>query len=285
MTAGEHWKAIAMLAPAALVMALLFGVGLASAFVESLSGGDGQHYRQLLADGEFLVSLRLTLFVSVTATALSAVAGFLLAVALRPVVMRRPHVMALLQAPVALPHLAMALVVINVASPSGLLARIAYALGWIEMPDQFPALLHDAYGFGIIATYVLKEAPFLALIVLAVLLRTSPEYEALARTLGASRWQRLRYVTLPLAAPALVSSSLVVLAFLFNAFEVPYLLGRPYPAMLSILAQRRFVAVDLAERPAAMAIALVMFVFTIGLCGMYLRVARSLAGEERPTLL
>jgi len=117
--------------------------------------------------------------------------------------------------------------------------------------------------------------------VLAVLLRTSPEYEALACTLGASRWQRLRYVTWPLAAPALLSSSILVLAFLFHAFEVPYVLGRPYPALLPVVAQRRFVAADVAERPAAMAIALVMFVLTVGLCAVYVRVARSLAGGER----
>ena len=82
---------------------------------------------------------------------------------------------------------------------------------------------------------------------LSVLLRVERDYDDVAKTLGASRWQRLRWVTLPLVAPALLSSSVIVLAFIFNAFEIPFLLGRPYPAMLSVVAQRRFLDIDLAQ--------------------------------------
>ena len=208
-----------------------------------------------------------------------------LALALRPAVRRFRFLTALLQAPIAVPHLAMALVAIHLLSPSGLLARLAYAAGWIATPAEFPEFLNDGYGFGIVCVYVLKEAPFVALLTLAVLLRVSPRYEEIAQTLGASRWQRIRYVTLPLAAPGLLSSSVIVLAFIFNAFELPFLLGRPYPAMLPVLAQRTFLDVDLANRPAAMAIALVMFVVTLLVCFVYFRIARVLAGVERPSIL
>ena len=51
---------------------------------------------------------------------------------------------------------------------------------------------------GIILHYVRKEIPFLALIVLAVLFAQPIGYEVVAENLGASRWQRLRYVTIPL---------------------------------------------------------------------------------------
>ena len=77
----------------------------------------------------------------------------------------------------------------------------------------------------------------------------------------------------------------LVLAFIFNSFEIPFLLGRPYPAMLPVLAQRMFLDVDLANRPAAMAIALVMFVITLLVCFVYFRIARVLAGVERPSIL
>ena len=94
--------------------------------------------------------------------------------------------------------------------------------------------------------------------VLGTLLRLGDEYHSMARTLGASSWQRLRYVTLPMVSPAVASSSLVVFAFVFGAFEIPYLLGRSYPAMLSVVAQRQFMNADLIERPAAVAIAIVI---------------------------
>jgi len=179
----------------------------------------------------------------------------------------------------------MALVLINLASPSGLLARVCHAAGWIPTPAEFPQLLNDAYGLGIILTYILKETPFIALIVLSVLLRVEREYDDVAKTLGASRWQRLRWVTLPLVAPALLSSSVIVLAFIFNAFEIPFLLGRPYPAMLSVVAQRRFLDIDLAQRPAAMAIALVMLGITMLLAFTYSKAGKAVTGIERPSLL
>jgi putative spermidine/putrescine transport system permease protein len=69
----------------------------------------------------------------------------------------------------------------------------------------------------------LKEAPFIALMILALLARLGDEYEQAARVLGASAWQRFRHVTLPLIAPAVVSSSLMVFAFIFGAFEVPFI--------------------------------------------------------------
>ena len=66
-----------------------------------------------------------------------------------------------------------------------------YAAGLIKAPLDFPVLVQDRYGFGIILAYVLKETPFIALMVLGVLVRLGDEYHSVARTLGASAWQRV----------------------------------------------------------------------------------------------
>jgi putative spermidine/putrescine transport system permease protein len=195
-----------------------------------------------------------------------------------------PLVHTLLQIPIATPHLAMAVVLLNLISPSGLIARAVHHAGLISAPAGFPALIADRFGAGIVLGYTLKETPFIALMCAAVLARTEREYEMVARTLGASAWQRFRHVTLPLAAPALVSASLVVMAFVFGAFEVPYLLGRPYPAMLGVLAQRRFASIDLADRAAAMAVAIVVSMLTAAVVWLYLRLSRIVIGTEEPTI-
>ncbi len=281
-----------MLAPALLVIGLLFAGGLALALAQSLgffalAGETGftlAHYSALWSDREFRSSLALTLAIATTATIISAVMGLAVALALRELAARRHWLNFLLQVPLAVPHLAMAVAVVNVIAPSGLIARLIFAAGLIHAPADFPALINDRYGLGIILTYALKETPFVAVMTLALLARVGDEYEALARTLGASAWQRLRYVTLPLVAPATVSASLVVFAFIFGAFEVPYLLGRPFPAMLSVVAQRRYLDVNLAERPGAIAVAVVITAITALLVWLYLRLARRLAGTERPLL-
>lgn len=97
-------------------------------------------------------------------------------------------------------------------------------------------LLQDRYGIGIILHYVSKEIPFLALIILAVLRTQSDGYDLVAENLGASRWQRLRYVTIPLVMPSLLSGALLVFAFIFSSYEAPALLGVSYPRMLPVLA-------------------------------------------------
>jgi putative spermidine/putrescine transport system permease protein len=281
-----------MLAPALAVIGGLFAAGLIFVVVESLGyfspAGENaftlEHYRSLLFNREFRASLRLTFALASAATIISAVLGLGLALALRELARDNAIFNLLLQAPLAVPHLAMAVVLINLIAPSGLIARVAYACGLIEEPEGFPAVIGDPYGFGIIIAYVLKETPFIALMALAVLVKLSDEYEQVARTLGASGWQRFRYVILPLVAPAVISSSLMVFAFVFGAFEIPFILGRPYPAMLAVVAQRRFTGIDLGERPGALAVAVVITLVSILLVWLYGRIARIIVGAERPAI-
>jgi putative spermidine/putrescine transport system permease protein len=281
-----------LLAPAGVVIGGLFAGGLALAASQSLGyfpplgeySFTLDHYRALLIDREFRASLALTLMLSTAATAISAVGGLALALGLRDLSRRSRIFGALLQVPLAVPHLAMAVALINLIAPSGLLARACYALGVIGAPADFPALINDRYGFGILAAYVLKETPFIAVMTLALAVRLGDEYEQAASTLGASAWQRLRHVTLPLLAPAVVSSSLVVFAFIFGAFEVPFILGRPYPSMLSVVAQRRYLSVDLSERPGAIALAVVIALVTALLVWVYARLSRMLLGVDKPVI-
>lgn len=281
-----------MLAPALLVIGLLFIGGLLIAIGDSLGYfsplGDPhftlEHYLRLVFDPEIRAALGLTIFVSTTATIISTIAGFVLALGFRELAARSPSLSFWLQLPLATPHLAVAVALLNVLAPSGLLARIGFAAGLIDEPADFPILINDRYGLGVIITYVIKETPFIAAMTLALLLRLGDEYDALARTLGASRWQRLRYVTIPLAAPALTSSALMVFAFIFGAFEIPFLLGRQYPAMLSVVAQRRYLDVNLMERPAAIATAVLLTTATTVFVWFYFLLAAKLSEFEKPVI-
>ena len=231
-----------MLLPAILILGLLFGGGLAMALVQSLGdfppSGEHQftlaHYRALLSDPELRISIAITFLWATIATGISAVAGFALALAFRSLARGSRLLSALLQTPVAIPHLAMAILLVNIIGQSGLAARIAHYMGLIQLPADFSVLVNDRYGVGIVIAYALKETPFIALVTLAMLRRTAPGYELVAAALGASPWQRFRYVTLRIVAPSGLSASLLVFEFIFDAFEVPYILGRPYPAMLGV---------------------------------------------------
>ncbi len=259
------------LAPALILIILLLGASLVYGIAQSLGSMSviGQEalsldaYRNLLtgqgaAGREFWGSLAFSLWISLASTLISSALALFVAVWLNEHRKTSGAETLALNWNLAFPHLVWAVALLLFLSQSGLLARWAAALGLIEVPSDFPVLLRDRFGFGIILHYVTKEIPFLALIVLAVL-RTQPlGYNLVAENLGASRWQRMRHVTIPLVSPALLSGALLVFAFIFSSYEVPALLGVNYPRMLPVLALRYFNNPDLRARADGMAISLII---------------------------
>lgn len=275
-----------LLAPALLVLGGLFAGGLYAALVQSLgyfpaigmTGISLDAYRDVLGSREFLDSLLLTFYVAGTSTVLATVLAVLAALALRQSPGRISGVV--FQVPITVPHLVAAVGMALVVSQTGLGARLAAALGLIGEPAEFPALLYDRYSVGIILTYVWKEVPFIALVVLAGLRGVAGELEEVARTLGANAWQRFWYVVFPVIAPGIVAASLIVFAFTFGAFEVPFLLGRSYPTILPVMAYDEYRSVNLADRPVAMAINVLIALVTGLFAALYLRLSRGLGGRS-----
>jgi len=285
-----HGVRIALrLSPVLLIVVCLFGTGLLWALVESMTDPDtgavtARYYWAVVRDEEFRASLALTMWVSTISTALATAAGVGIALLLARLTAGRPLAYALLQAPLAVPHLAMSLALLMLIAPSGWIARVMSAAGLLSEPADLPALVYDQYGIGIILAYLAKEIPFLAIVTTALLTRIGPEYERVAATLGASRWQRLWHVTIPMMAPGVASAALMVFAFVFAAFETPFILGRPYPAMLSVVAQRRYLSLDLHDRPDAIAWALIMTGLAAIVVRAYFTLSRAVWGRARPVV-
>lgn len=271
------------LLPALGIIVFLYLGGLALAGIQSLGyipAAGMRHlsldaYRSLFSRPDFLRSLLLTTWVSLASTAISSILAVATALLLRSLLYhegRRPRwVTVLYQLNLPIPHAVGAIAILLLFSQSGLLARLANAVNLIESPSDFPALVFDRFGVGIILEYIWKTTVFTGVIVLAALESASDEHEAAARSLGAKTWQRFQYVTLPLLRPALVSASVLVFAFTFGGYEVPYLLGQRSISLLPVLAYREYSRVDLAARPEAMAISLLITVVITGAVWLYMR--------------
>ncbi|MDP8974275.1 MAG: ABC transporter permease subunit [Actinomycetota bacterium] len=279
---GGRLKIALLLAPALLVLGVLFAGGLYAALVQSLgylpaigmTGMSFDAYQEVLGREDFLDALLLTVYVAGVSTTLATVLAVLAALALRHSPGRVSSVV--FQVPITVPHLVAAVGIALVISQTGLGARLAAALGLIGEPAEFPVLLYDKYSVGVILTYVWKEVPFIALVALAGLRGVAAELEDVAKTLGANAWQRFWYVIFPVIAPGIVASSLIVFAFTFGAFEVPYLLGEDYPTMLPVMAYEEYRSIELSDRPVAMAINVLIALITAAFAAAYLRFARNL---------
>ncbi len=270
MNRSTTLTALLLLIPTVLILGGLFIGGLLFGIAQSLGlfslvdvgGPTLGFYKDLFRSTDFVRSLALTVYVAGTATTLAAFAGLALALLLRHMFRGIFLIRLLVQLPLPVPHLVAAIGVGLLLTQSGLLARLLHALGLVTTPADMLPLVYDRAAFGIIVTYVWKEIPFITLVMLAALHSVGNDLECMARNLGASSWQTLRYVTLPLVAPALLGAATIVFAFTFGAFEVPLLLGQSYPRVLAVEAFIRFGDTDLAVRPAALALNTILAILT-----------------------
>jgi len=285
---GNRLTVALMLAPALIVILTLFVGGLALGMAQSLGylpfiGRNSvslDAYVTMVMNPAFLQSLVLTLCVSVLTTLLTVILAVVTALTLRRRFRGKRIITYVYQIPLTIPHLVVAVGILMLVSQSGLVARVAYHLNIIADPSEFPALVYDDWGIGIMLVYLWKQVPFIGLVVLAVLQSVGADYEELARSLGAGRWQAFRHVLVPLIVPGIVPASIIIFAYVFGSFEVPFLLGKSFPTMLSVLSYRLYVDVDLHARPQAMAISMFIAGFVLLLVLVYRKITNVLFRKE-----
>lgn len=244
-----------LLLPALLVVTALFLGGLFLAIKESLGYEPviGQTalsldaYRALLDDTEVRRSITLTVRLALTATAVSAALGVACALLIRRLRWGRRAAAFVFQLALPVPHVVGALAAFLLLDQAGLLSRLLHAVGLVGAPASAPELTMDGFGFAILAEYVWKETPFIGVVVLAALAGGIAELEDVAGTLGAGPWQRFRHVVLPLITPAVLSTSVIVFAFSFGSYEVPFLLGRSFPTTLPVVAYQSYTQTDITD--------------------------------------
>jgi putative spermidine/putrescine transport system permease protein len=237
--------------PALAVTGVLFGGALSGAIRTSLQPDpfSGQYtvgaWEQVLADPAFRSAVGFTLTMTLVATLLSVLLAFPVAAALRG----RGWSRTLATLPVLVPHLLVATVAVLWLGPGGLADRLLAGL-----PIE---LIRSRSGLGIVLVYVVKEVPFLALLLLAAWGDDIAAREEVAAVHGAGPVARLRHVVLPGVRGPLVVGTLVVAAFVFGSFEVPLVVGPTRPDTVATYALRVTQVADLSGRAAAAAALLV----------------------------
>ena len=227
------------------------------------------YYRDIIADTGFLHSLSFSLRTSFISSVISVVLGVLFAYAIFEN-KNYPRIKeALYKLPIIIPHIVTVLLVISIFGQSGILARLLFHSGIIAAPTQFPPLLFDRAGLGVIIAYTWKGFPFIALIVYTVLSNLDSRLSEVALNLGASKRRVFFHITLPLVIPALSTAFVFIFAFSFGAFEVPFLLGPTVPRALPVKAYMEYINPDLTNRPYAMAINMLLAFISMLLIWLY----------------
>lgn len=274
MSSGNRGRAgeiILGLLPAALPYTAIFSLGIGFALFQSLGyllpppveplGLDA--YRELLSDSWFLSSFAYSFWIAASATGISLILGTLLALGLWRMspALRIPATV--YKIPLILPHLVVAFVVLILFDSAGLLSSLAYRLGLIDSQTQFPNLLYAPWGGGIILAYIIKETPFVTLMVFAMLTRIDPRMLTTGRMLGCRGPELFFALVLPEIAPVLHTVFIILFLYSFGGVDIPLVVGGSRPQMISLFIYNLYFQADLTRRPAAMAALVLLLLFAL----------------------
>lgn len=205
------WPVLAYGLPLAF-LGLFFAFPLASIVERGLRSGEDQSAYDVLTDPITREVVWFTVWQAVASTLLTMAIALPAAYVLGRYDFRgRALVRALVTVPFVLPTVVVALAFLAVL-PSGL--------------DRGPAAILVAHAFFNVAVVIRVVGTFWASLDRRI-------WEA-AATLGATPWQRLRTVTLPLLTPALTASAAIVFLFSFTSFGIVLILGGPSYATLEV---------------------------------------------------
>lgn len=261
---------------AAFSMIVLISSGIIQGFRGSLQKNGFANYKNLIKTEEFQSSILLSLKLAVTTTFLVAIISLAIIYSLykmknhwtdRKMTLSKN----ILTVPVLFPYIVAAFCMGMLLTQSGILARIAYKIGFIKEMSEFPELVNDKKGIGIIIAYLWKTVPFMILMLYPILEKIKDKWYDLGKIYKASEFQFFRYLVFPMIKNAFMTGLFIVFAYSFSAFEIPYFLGRTYPKTLSVYSYLLYTKGPFEEKSIALAanFILTITVSLIGLLGYY----------------
>ncbi len=222
-------RALALLGPPALLLALLFGYPLlrmAALSVRSAFPGPFEytaaHYAKFVTDPYFLRVTQTTFLLAAVVTALTIVIGYPVAYYFVRSRSRHKHwifigVISPLLVSIVVRTIGWTIVLGNEGLVNGLLR----GLGLVREPLP---LMNSLGSVTVGLVHVLL--PFMILSIASVLGKIDPALEESAQILGANPWRTFWRVTLPLSIQGVAAGSVLVFCLTIGAYITPWWLGR-----------------------------------------------------------
>jgi ABC-type Fe3+ transport system permease subunit len=232
------------------------------------SGWTLGNYAAFLSDPDFRRIIWLTFFLAITSTLLSILLSVPLALLLR----RKPVGHRLFRLTILVP--------ITVPGLIGALGLLLFwgSRGWFNLlllqVFRLKAPLTINYTLtGLVIFYVWHYFSYTAITTLSTLEGLDPAFEEAARVAGATPWQVLRYVVIPLIMPGILSGSVLTFMAAFGAFSIPLITGGNYRP-LSVAIYKQIGIFIPARWSAASAMAMIMAALQVVFLIFYMRILR-----------
>lgn len=206
-----------------------------------LTGITAEWYLAVLEDGQLLSAAVVSLVVAGGATLLTLPVVVLMSLALRDADFPGVSLLKnLFLAPISVPQVVLGLAILVYFNAFGLVGTVA----------------------GLVLGHLVITIPYALRTVLAALEGFDPKLEEAARNLGASRFQTVRYVTLPLVRPALIAGAGFAFVMSLTNFTISIFLVGSRTVTLPV---QIYQYVTFSIEPAVTAIATVIALVSLGI--------------------
>ena len=181
--------------------------------------------------------------------------------------------------PLGISDLAAGIIWLAIFEQSGFLNSMLVGLGVLDKPTSFLSYQNAGVIFFAIALAEIWRATAIMLVILVAGMGLIPkEYSEAAEVFGASRWQRFRYVILPLLRPSIQTALILRVILAFEVFAVVQALGGSVVPML--MGETYDYQFNLRDGNVAAAIAMVILGISIAFTLFFLRVLRVPKGAQ-----
>lgn len=267
-----------------MVLMIIFALGVSNALIQSLGYIPAfgmydittKYYIDVFSNESLFASIKLSFFIALISSVIAIIFGVLLCMIIIYNEKINSKVMNFIKLPIIVPHTIVAFFIIIFFSQSGFISRVFYNIGLIDTMENFPMILFSENNIGIILGYLWKEIPFVAYFVIAFMSNISNTLGEASENLGAGKLKTFIYITLPLSLPVINKAFLIIFAYSFGAYELPFLLGATLPKALPVQAYIEYMHPDLRHRAYSMALNGIMLIITLIICGFYYFVSKKI---------
>ena len=234
-----------------------------------------KNYASALTDSIILKSWANTAVYVVLAVAIETIGGLMAALLLNRIKIGRRWLLAAVVLPWCLPPVVNAIIWMWIYNPSyGLLNGILQAVG---LTQENQVWFNDrATGLFLVAlVHAWRMMPLTVIILLAALQSIPSELYEASRLDGATAWQRLAQITLPLIAPGLAIALSQSTVFAINLFDEAWILNGASTDTRPIIVQVYITAFQNLKLSAGMALSILAMIVSLAVSAIYvLRVYR-----------
>lgn len=218
-----------------------------------------QHYLEVMRNPLYLGVMLNTLWMAATVTLGCLVLGYPVAYFMARSRSRLTAVCAvLLVAPLFVSVVIRAFGWMVLLAKQGVVNHALVGLGLLREPQQF--LYTDT---AVLVGLIHVLSPFMILPILSVLRGIPPSLGEAASNLGASRWQVLIKVTLPLSVPGIMAGVILVYSHTIAAFVLPAMLGSIQTKLMATMLYQQVLVAGNVPFGASLAAVLVAMTFVL----------------------